>query len=280
MEVKHGLASLVNTIKGIATGNAGIQAAVLVSTTWTAARLVGHGPELLKEVGKLSGLGRLVGFLRDGASRGPGAGEAYWALTTTGTGGGPLALVVGTGAAAKTLALSEVEIWALVEARRLGQATAMLHVALRELTPAQTARAQGLRGTNSVSGGSGRPPGFVSTQQWNTTGNATRLRAALEKKLGRQLTSSEEVHHIVPSTHREAEQGRVLFDDYGIDINSIDNGVVLTPSQHVGHGLHTDKAIRTVIFRLRRAEESGGRMKILEELQKLAREIQNGAFPP
>ena len=272
--------SLVNTIKGIATGSAGIQAAALLSTAWTAARLVGHGPELLKELGNLSGLGRLVDFLRRGTSQGPGAGGAYWAVTATSAGGGPLALVIGTGAAAKTLALSEVEIWALVEARRLGQATAMLHVALRELTPAQTARAQGLRGTNSVSGGGSRPPGFVSTQQWDTTGNATRLRAVTEKKLGRKLTSSEEVHHIVPSTHREAEPARQLFDEYGIDINSVDNGVVLTRSQHVGHGLHTDKAIRAVYDRLRQASLSGRRADLIEELQKLARETQTGAFPP
>jgi hypothetical protein len=272
--------SLVNTIQGIATGNAGIQAAALVSTAWTAARLVAHGPELLKELGKLSGLGRLVDFLRRGASQGPGAGEAYWAVTATSAGGGPLALVIGTGATARTLALSEIEVWALVEARRLGQAAAMLHVALRELTPAQTARAQGLRGTNSVSGGSGRPPGFTSTQQWDTTGNATRLRAALEKTLGRKLTPSEEVHHIVPSTHREAERARELFDEYGIDINSTDNGVVLTHSQHVGCGLHTKKAIDAVYNRLRQAAVSGERNKLIAELQKIAREIQNGALPP
>lgn len=271
--------SLVDTIKGVATGNAGIQAAALLSAAWTTARLVGHGPELLRELGKLSGLGRLVKLLRDGTSPGPGAGEAYWALTATSAGGGPLALVVGTGATAKTLALSEVEIWALVEARRLGQATAMLHVALRELTPAQTARAQGLRGANSVNGGSGRLPGFVSTQQWDTTGNATRLRAAMEKKLGRKLPSSEEVHHIVPSTHREAEQAREILDRFGIDINSTDNGVVLTQSQHVGHGLHTKEAILEVLNRLRRAEKSGS-AEVLKALQRIAREIQNGAFPP
>jgi hypothetical protein len=272
--------SIVATIKNVATGSAGIQAAALLGTAWTAARLVAHGPDLLKEIGNLSGLGRLVTFLRGGMSEGPGAGEAYWALTATRAGGGPLALVIGTGAAAKTLALTEVEVWALVEARRLGQAAAMLHVALRELTPAQTARAQGLRGTNSVSGGSSRPPSFVSTQQWTTEGNADRLRAALEKKLGRKLTSSEAVHHMVPSTHREAERARVLFDEYGIDINSADNGVVLTRSQHVGHGLHTDKAIRAVYDRLLQVALSGERNTLIAELQKIAREIQNGAFPP
>jgi hypothetical protein len=156
----------------------------------------------------------------------------------------------------------------------------MLHVALRELTPAQTARAQGLRGTNSVSGGGSRPPGFVSTQQWDTTGNATRLRAAMEKRLGRKLPSSEEVHHIVPSTHREAELAREILDRFGIDINSADNGIVLTQSQHVGHGLHTDKAIRAVYDRLQQAEASGQRARIMDALQKIAQQIQAGAFPP
>jgi hypothetical protein len=236
--------------------------------------------DLLTELGRLSGLSRLAAFLRGGMSQGPGAGEAYWTVTATSAGGGPLALVVGTGTAAKTLALTEAEVWALVETRRLGQAAAMLHVALRELTPAQTARAQGLRGTNSANGGVSRPPGFVSTQQWNTTGNATRLRAAMEKKLGRKLPFSEEVHHIVPSTHREAERAREILDRFGIDINSVDNGVVLTQSQHVGHGLHTDKAIRAVVSRLQRAEESGQRTKIIEVLRDIAQQIQTRAFPP
>jgi hypothetical protein len=155
----------------------------------------------------------------------------------------------------------------------------MLHVALRELTPAQTARAQGLRGTNSVSGSSSRPPGFVSTQQWNTSANADRLRAALETKLERKLTSSEAVHHIVPSTHREAEAARELLDRFGIDINSADNGVVLTQSQHVGHGLHTYPAIRAVYNRLRQASLNGQRAEIIKALQRIAREIQNGAVP-
>ncbi|HEX2573345.1 MAG TPA: AHH domain-containing protein [Polyangia bacterium] len=156
----------------------------------------------------------------------------------------------------------------------------MLHVALRELTPAQTARAQGLRGTNSVSGGGSRPPGFVSTQQWNSSANADRLRAALEKRLGRKLTSGEAVHHIVPSTHRQAEQARVLLDECGIDINSADNGVVLTRSQHQGHGLHGKEAIQKVFIRLERASKNGGRAGVIDELQQLARQIQNGAFPP
>jgi hypothetical protein len=102
----------------------------------------------------------------------------------------------------------------------------------------------------------------------------------MEKKLGRKLTQTEAVHHIVPSTHREAEAAREILDRFGIDINSVDNGVVLTQNQHVGHRLHADKAIRAVVDRLQRAARSGGRTKILEELQKLAREIQNGAFSP
>jgi hypothetical protein len=272
--------SIVARFENVTLGGAGIDAAVLTSAAWTAARLLAHGPELLTELGKLSGLGRLVAFLRGGAPHGPGAGEAYWALTATNAGGGPLALVTGTGAAARTLALTEAEVWALVETRRLGQAAAMLHVALRELTPAQTARAQRLRGTNSVSGGISRPPGFVSTQQWNTSGNADRLRAALEKHLGRKLTDSEAVHHIVPSTHREAEAARELLDRLGIDINSADNGVVLARSQHVGHGLHTYQAIRRVYERLLQAAARGGQAKIIEELQKIAHEIQARAFPP
>jgi hypothetical protein len=73
----------------------------------------------------------------------------------------------------------------------------------------------------------------------------------------------------------------VLFNDNGIDINSADNGVVLTQSQHLGHGLHTDKAIQEVYNRLSRIERrSGTRAKIIEELQKIANEIQDGAFPP
>jgi hypothetical protein len=272
--------SIVTTFKNATIGGAGIHVAALLSTAWTAARLVAHGPDLLKELGNLSGLGRLVAFLRGGMSQSPGAVEAYWALTATSAGGGPLALVIGTGAAAKTLALTEAEVWALVETRRLGQSAAMLHVALRELTPAQTARAQGLLGTNSVSGGGGRPSGFLSTQQWNTSRNADRLRTALEKKVGRRLTSNEAVHHIVPSTHHEAEAAREILDRFGVDINSADNGVVLAQSQHLGHGLHTDKAIQEVYNQLLRAERIGGRAEVLKALQRIAREIQTGAFPP
>jgi hypothetical protein len=272
--------SIVDRFKSTTIGGAGINAAALLSTAWTAARFLVPAPELLTQLGKLSGLSRLVAFLRSGVSQSPGTGEAYWALTVTSAGGGPLALVSGTGAAAKTLALTETEVWALVETRRLGQVAALLHVALRELTPSQTARAQGLRGTNSVSGGGSRPPGFVSTQQWTTKANADRLRAGLEKKLGRPLTKSEEVHHIVPSTHREAEAAREILDRFGIDINSADNGVVLTRSQHQGCGLHRKEAIDAVLLRLQRVQASGQRAKIIEALLLIAQEIQAGTLRP
>ena len=91
------------------------------------------------------------------------------------------------------------------------------------------ARSRGLSGTNSVGGKP--PPGFRSTQRWDTKENARILRAEVEayrRKHGLPpIGPNDQVHHIVPSTSQYAEEARKLLDEYGIDINAADNGVVL-----------------------------------------------------
>src|SRR5213075_620971 len=136
-------------------------------------------------------------------------------------------------------------------------------------TPAQRARVQGLSGTSSVGGQT--PPGFRASQRWDTMRNAEVLKKNLADR-GLKPGPGEEVHHIVPSTHREGEQTREIFDRYGIDINAADNGVILKQVQHHGRGLHSDPGIRMITARIQLAEKTGQRQRIIDALRTLAEE--------
>jgi hypothetical protein len=263
-------------------GQAGVHAALIVSGGIGLAELAGALSQAVLTTH--AGLVRLGALL---LRHGPGEGGGGGLLLATGNGAIAMGVVVRGGAVplAGAVALTEVEILALAEIGRLSPVALQLHLAMRvdgtgsgpPRTPAQQARAQGLSGTNSVGGQV--PPGFRSTQQWDTTRNAELLKRSMAKR-GLKPSSTEEVHHIVPSTHREGEQAREILDRYGIDINAADNGVILPKSRHHGRGLHSDGTIREITRLLQQAEQSGQRERIIERLRSLAEEIKAGQFPP
>jgi len=118
---------------------------------------------------------------------------------------------------------------------------------------------------------------FKSTQTWNTGENARILRRNMKSK-------AERVHHIVPSTHPNAQRARNLLDKYEIDINDAANGVGLTKAQHQGSGLHKHDNIDAVTRRLEEAVEgiddwATGRQAIIDELAAIRLGILNGTFP-
>jgi hypothetical protein len=260
-------------------GQAGVQAAVIASGAAGLAELVGLLPRVW--LATQAGLGRLAAALGSVLPEGPGGGGVLWAteagairMSVMGAGGARAGVLTGA------LELSEAEILRLVELGRLSPVALQLHLAARvdDLgggTPAQRARAQNLSGSNSVGGKT--PPGFRSSQKWDTTKNADVLKTNLAKR-GVKPGQDEDVHHIVPSTHRDAEEARGILDRFGIDINAAENGVFLKATEHHGKGLHSDWGIDAVTIRLQRAEKSGTREAILSALRELGAQIKAGKF--
>lgn len=127
-------------------------------------------------------------------------------------------------------------------------------------------------------------PGWKSSLRWTTNANAELLR----RNLGNSIKPGEHAHHIVQSTMKQAEPSRKLLDKYQIDINDAVNGVPLKGSgekpAHHGHGLHSHAAIIRVQKRLEAAvvdakDWATGRAELLNELDKLKKEILRGEFP-
>jgi hypothetical protein len=262
-------------------GQAGVQAAVIASGAAGLAELVGLLPRVW--LATQAGLGRLAAALGAMLPEGPGGGGVLWAteagairMSVLGAGG------VRAGALVGAIELSEAEILQLVQLGRLSPVALQLHLAARVdepggRTPAQQARAQNLSGSNSVAGKT--PPGFRSSQKWDATRNADVLKANLAKQ-GVKRGQGEDVHHVVPSTHRKAEPAREILDRFGIDINAAENGVFLKATEHHGKGLHSDVGIDAVARRLRQAEETGSREEILDALRRMGVQIKAGTFPP
>jgi hypothetical protein len=260
-------------------GQAGVHAALIVSGGIGLAELAGVLPQ--EVLATHAGLVRLGAQLLRSL---PGDGGGGGLLLATGDGAIAMG-VVGSGGTlplAAAVELTEAEVLALTQIGRLSPVALQLHLAMRvdgagSGTPAQRARAQGLSGTNSVGGQV--PPGFRSTQKWDTTRNADLLKKNMAER-GLRPSETEEVHHIVPSTHHEGEQAREILDRFGIDINTADNGVILPKRLHHGRGLHSDRTIRKITNLLQIAERSGQRQVVINRLQSLARQIQAGQFPP
>jgi hypothetical protein len=260
-------------------GQAGVHAALIVSGGIGLAEFAGALPHAV--LATHAGLTRLGSLLLRTL---PGDGGGGGLLLATSNGAIAMGVVARGGALplAATVELTEAEILALAQIGRLSPVALQLHLAMRvegtgSGTPAQRARAQGLSGTNSVGGQV--PPGFRSTQRWDTTRNADLLKKNMAER-GLRTSKTEEVHHIVPSTHHEAEDARRIFDRYGIDINAAENGVILPKSRHHGQGLHSDQTIREITNLLQQAEKTGQRERIIERLRSLAEEIETGQFPP
>lgn len=201
-----------------------------------------------------------------------------WRHCTEGTpdGGIASAVYVTGGAVAATTELTEAELAALTALGRGGRTAALL-LRAGAPTPAQIARARGLSGTNSVGGSA--PPGFRSTQKWDTSRNCEILRDRFQKT-GKPPGKGEDVHHIVPSTHRLGERARRVLDEAGIDINGLENGAILPRRSHHGRGLHSKSGIDAVFERVFEAFKMGGRPKVIVELDRISAEIRAGTFPP
>jgi RHS repeat-associated protein len=105
----------------------------------------------------------------------------------------------------------------------------------------------------------------------------------LRKSLGVIDGTGTHAHHIVPSTHARADRARKLLDKYQIDINSADNGVPLSKSEHYGQLLHSDRSIERVTDQLRAAAEgkpwAQARQDVIDKLGEIALIIKNGGTP-
>lgn len=79
-------------------------------------------------------------------------------------------------------------------------------------------------------GGSSDVTKTYGTNTGDTQKNADILRA----NMGVGKTPGIQAHHIVPSTHSEAQKAREILESWGIDINQADNGVLLPKGIHDG----------------------------------------------
>jgi hypothetical protein len=254
-------------------GRSGVQAAGTVSGAMSLASAVGTLPRawLMRQSG-LDRLGAAMARALPGAEEGGGM-----VASVAGPGGLRVQMAVVPAGARHAVAVVDLTAEEVARLVSLGKLPPIAAVLMRTAgpTPAQIARSRGLSGTNSVSG---KPsPGFRSSQRWDTSANARILRENLEKA-GVKLRPGDQAHHIVPGTHREAERARQLLDEYGIDINSAENGAVLSKNMHYGNGLHSDAGIQLVTERLIDAARRGGRSGILDELRAIADAIHRGAF--
>ena len=87
-----------------------------------------------------------------------------------------------------------------------------------------------------------------------------------------------DAHHIVPSGHPKASQAREILKKHGIDVNSADNGVKLSQTQHLSTGLHKHASIWKVTEKLLKADEKGPKA-VEKVLQNIAKNILRGKFP-
>lgn len=95
-------------------------------------------------------------------------------------------------------------------------------------------------------------------------------------KAGVPIGPNEQVHHIVPSTHPEAERARRILEKFGIDINEACNGVPIPKDLHYGQRLHSKAGIQWVTNQLGSATTPEQVMGILREI---AAQIRSGRIP-
>jgi hypothetical protein len=122
---------------------------------------------------------------------------------------------------------------------------------------------------------------YASTQTWDTGRNAEILRTNMEEleELGTTFGPGDNAHHIVASTHPDAQRARAILDQFGIDVNSAANGVRLRPEQHRGRGLHSLLGIARVTDILENAALSNDRDEVIAALRSVADDILSGQFP-
>jgi hypothetical protein len=119
------------------------------------------------------------------------------------------------------------------------------------------------------------------------TGDTSKNSAILRKNLGATEGDKKEAHHIVFSTWKDGERGRLatesraILDKFCIDINSVENGALLDHKQHHGKGLHTIVAATTIQSELSKAKDRSEALKRLASLKKriLAGDLVPGYTP-
>jgi hypothetical protein len=144
---------------------------------------------------------------------------------------------------------------------------------LKQLSPAQRrAYYQRLRGATSKDA-----MRSIILEGAATGAHAKELRKAM-KAAGKVLKKGDDAHHLVPSTHRLADEARAVFDKVGLSINHSANGAAIRGALH--DGLHSKayilkmnelmrplKTRRQVLLMLRKIEaaaKSGGLKAVLK----------------
>ena len=102
-----------------------------------------------------------------------------------------------------------------------------------------------------------------------TGANSRALRAAL---LGAGEKAVGDAHHIVPSTHRLAEEARQILLAAGVDINVVANGVFLSEALHAG--LHTTEYMEKITELLRGQSRAG----VLSQLARIKAALRSGGL--
>jgi bacterioferritin-associated ferredoxin len=93
--------------------------------------------------------------------------------------------------------------------------------------------------------------------------NAKELRDAMTAA-GLVAKAGEDAHHIIPSTHRLADEARTILDGAGISINQAKNGVFLTEALHAG--LHT-KGYMAKVTELLKAAKPSDVPRVLDDIR-------------
>jgi hypothetical protein len=102
-----------------------------------------------------------------------------------------------------------------------------------------------------------------------TGANAKELRKAMNAVTGKALSAGEHAHHIVPSTHRLAEEARKVLAKFRVGINEAHNGAALSEALH--SGMHSTAYIEKVTELLNQARSQAGVIATLNQIEAAAK---------
>jgi HNH/ENDO VII superfamily nuclease len=102
-----------------------------------------------------------------------------------------------------------------------------------------------------------------------TGANAKALRKAMTAIPGKVLKAGEEAHHIVPSTHRFAEEARKVLEKFRIGVNEAHNGAALSEAMHAG--MHSADYMTKVTTLLKQARSRRGAIAALNKIEAAAK---------
>jgi len=135
---------------------------------------------------------------------------------------------------------------------------------LRELSPAQRrAYYQRLRGA-----GSKDAMRSILLEGAATGAHAKELRKAMESA-GKVLKKGDDAHHLVPSTHRLADEARAVLEKVGLSINHSANGAAIREAIH--EGLHSKAYILKINELMRPLKTRGQVLSMLGKIEAAAK---------